>query len=89
MLDMNYVHRVFGSTRLFLLSVPPENCSPHRNRENHYVNWLLSKTAIYPTASDKQGGINVFGWLKEYVLLLFSFLKSGNLLGFLMRLRYS
>lgn len=59
------------------------------NRENHYVNWLLSKIAIYPTAFDKQGEINVFSWLKEYVLLLFSFLQSGNLLGFLMRLRYS
>lgn len=85
---MDYVHRVFGDTHLFLLSVPPENCSPHRNRENHYVNWLLSKIAIYPTF-DKQGEINAFGWLREDSLMLFSLVQSGNLLGFLMRLRYA
>ena len=62
--------------------VPPENCPPHRARENHYVNWLLRKIAIYPTAFDKQEEINVFGWLRDHVLLLCSFLKSGNLLGF-------
>lgn len=63
---MDYVHRVFGGTHLFLLSVPPENCSPHRNRENHYVNWLLSKIAIYPTFDKLRERDKCF-WLAERV----------------------